>query len=72
MACGIVSTTLAALMGRGGRGLSWGVAAFHGVASLLLLVWIVLGDYLALVPLAFAALMIGLMCTPRVRGFYLS
>ncbi|WP_223839606.1 hypothetical protein [Nocardiopsis deserti] len=72
LAYGIVSTTLASLMGRRRGGLLWGVVAFHGVASLILLVAVIAGDYFSLVPLAFAAVMIGLMLTPRVREFYLS
>lgn len=68
---GIVSTTLAALMGRRRKGLFWGVVVFQTIASLILLLWAILGDYLSLVPLAFAVVMIGLMFTSRVREFYL-
>lgn len=71
LAYGVVSTMLAALMGRGGRGLFWSVVVFHGVASLILLLGVVLGDYFSLVPLAFAVVMIALMFTPRVRKYYL-
>lgn len=67
---GIVSTTLAALMGRRKPGLFWGVIVFHSVAVLILLIGVVLGDYLSLIPMAFAALMLGLMFTPGVRAFY--
>ncbi|WP_017599969.1 hypothetical protein [Nocardiopsis lucentensis] len=67
---GVVSTTLAAMMGRRRRGLFWGIIAFHTVASLILVVAIIAGDHFSFVPLAFAGLMIGLMFVPGVRGFH--
>jgi hypothetical protein len=72
---GIVSTTLAARMGKRTKGLYWGVVVFNIVSALLLVLNLVSalameGAPTSLLPLAFHATMTGLMFAPKVREFY--
>lgn len=67
---GIVSTALAAFMGRRKKGVFWGVVAFNLASALFLLVLVISGDSVSLIPLAVHCLMTILMFTPRVRAHY--
>lgn len=67
---GFASTLLAALMGRRKKGIYWGTVAFNIAAALFLVLFVISGDYLMLVPLAFHTTMAALMFVPRVRVFY--
>ncbi|WP_431873068.1 hypothetical protein [Nocardiopsis eucommiae] len=72
---GIVSTTLAAKMGKRSKGVYWGVVVFNIVAALVLVLNVVASIVMeespsSLIPLAFHATMTGLMFAPRVRQFY--
>ena len=67
---GFASTVLAALMGRRKKGIYWATVAFNIAAALVLVLFVISGDYLMLVPLAFHTTMAALMFVPRVRVFY--
>lgn len=72
---GIVSTTLAAKMGKRSKGVYWGVVVFNVIASLLLVLNVIASIAMeaapsSLIPLAFHVTMTGLMFAPTVRRFY--
>ncbi|WP_150254761.1 proline-rich domain-containing protein [Nocardiopsis deserti] len=67
---GVLSTLLAALMGRRSAVVLWSVVVFQALAALTLVFNTVTGAVGSVVPLAFAVLMIVLMLLGGTRAYY--
>lgn len=67
---GLISVALASFMGRRSTVILWSVVVFQGLAALLLVINIISGAFGALVPLAFAILMLVLMLLESTRAYY--
>ncbi|WP_026122962.1 hypothetical protein [Nocardiopsis halotolerans] len=67
---GVVSLLLASLMGRRSPAVLWSVVVFQGLVALFLLFNVFTGALGALIPLAFAILMIVLMLLGSTRDYY--
>ncbi|PDP86392.1 hypothetical protein CQJ94_17510 [Glycomyces fuscus] len=68
---GVLSTLLAALMGRRSAGVLWSVVVFQALAALCLVLNVAsAGALVSVVPLAFAVLMLVLMLLRGTRAYY--
>lgn len=69
---GIVSLVLASLAGKRSPGVLWSIVVFQSLAALSLLINMFTGAVGSLVPLVFAAVMVGLMLSGSSRAYYTS